>query len=131
MFKLKNNLWKIAGIVIVLFLAAAGAYYVWGMPAPTAEAAPLQTAKARTGDLSIVISGAGNLVAASRVDLGFRTGGTVMAVDTQVGQTVSEGQVLRLWIDPAPGKEGYAASWKFNASKTGDFNIWTAIALPG
>ncbi|MCX6077991.1 MAG: efflux RND transporter periplasmic adaptor subunit [Chloroflexi bacterium] len=94
MFKLKNNPWKIAGIVIVLFLAAAGAYYVWGMPAPTAEAAPLQTAKARTGDLSIVISGAGNLVAASRVDLGFRTGGTVMAVDTQVGQTVSEGQVL-------------------------------------
>lgn len=44
---------------------------------------------------------------------------------------VSEGQVLRLWIDPAPGKEGYAASWKFNASKTGGYNIWTAIALPG
>ena len=94
MFKKKNNPWVISGIIIALFLAAGGAYYVWGMPAAAVVAAPLQTAKARTGDLSIVVSGAGNLVAASRVELGFRSSGTVMAVDTQVGQVVEAGQVL-------------------------------------
>jgi HlyD family secretion protein len=41
-----------------------------------------------------VVSGAGNLVAASRVELGFRSSGTVLSVDTQVGQAVTEGQAL-------------------------------------
>ncbi len=94
MLKKKINRWAITGIVAVLLLASTGAYYIWGIPTAKAEAAPLQTAKARTGDLSIVISGAGNLVSASRVNLGFRTGGTVQAVDAQVGQLVTKGQVL-------------------------------------
>jgi HlyD family secretion protein len=94
MFKLKKNRWVLVGLVIALLLAGAGAYYWWSKPAATAAAAPLQTAKARTGDLSIVVSGAGNLVAASRVELGFRASGTVLVVDTQVGQTVTQGQVL-------------------------------------
>ncbi len=94
MSKSKKNPWLITGIIITLILAAGGAYYFWGMPTAAAEAAPLQTAKARTGDLLIVVSGAGNLVSASRVDLGFRTGGTVLEVAAQVGKEVSQGQVL-------------------------------------
>ena len=94
MFKLKKNRWMLAGLVITLLLVGAGGYYWWSKPATTAAAAPLQTAKARTGDLSLVVSGAGNLVAASRVELGFRTGGTVVAVESQVGQAVTQGQVL-------------------------------------
>jgi HlyD family secretion protein len=94
MSKSKKNPWVITGIIITLILAAGGAYYFWGMPTAAAEAAPLQTAKARTGDLSILVSGAGNLVSASRVDLGFRTGGTVLEVAAQVGKEVSQGQML-------------------------------------
>lgn len=95
MFKIKNKRWMMIGIVVVLLASAAGGYYFFGMPSKAAaETAPLQTAKARTGDLSIVVSGAGNLVSASRVDLGFRAGGTVLAVNAQVGQAVTQGQVL-------------------------------------
>ena len=95
MFKMKNKRWMIIGIVVALLASAAGGYYFFGMPSKAAaETAPLQTAKARTGDLSIVVSGAGNLVSTSRVDLGFRAGGTVLAVNAQVGQAVTEGQVL-------------------------------------
>jgi len=91
---MKKNRWVIPGIIVVLLLAAAGAYYYWSTKPAAAVAAPLQTAKARTGDLSIVISGAGNLVSASRVDLGFRSGGTVIEVPAQVGKDVTTGQVL-------------------------------------
>ncbi len=101
MSKSKNNPWLITGIIITLILAAGGAYYYWGKPAAAAVAAPLQTAKARTGDLSIVVSGAGNLVSASRVDLGFRSGGTVLEVAAQVGKQVSQGQVLARLDDSA------------------------------
>lgn len=94
MFKQKKTRWMVAGLIVVMLLAGAGAYYFWGQPAAKAAAAPLQTARARTGDLSITISGAGNLVAASRVELGFRTGGTVLAVEAQVGQSVTQGQAL-------------------------------------
>ncbi len=101
MFKMKINRWGITGIIVVLLLVSAGAYYAWSTQPVAAESAPLQTAKARTGDLSIVVSGAGNLVSASRVELGFRTGGTILQADTQVGQAVTEGQVLLRLDDSA------------------------------
>lgn len=101
MLKMKKNRWVITGIIVVLLLSSAGAYYAWSTKPVAAESAPLQTAKARTGDLSIVVSGAGNLVSASRVELGFRTGGTILEADTQVGQSVTEGQVLLRLDDSA------------------------------
>jgi HlyD family secretion protein len=101
MSKRKNNPWLLAGLIVILMAAGIGAYYYWGMPQATVEAAPLQTAKARTGDISIVISGAGNLVSASKVDLGFRSGGTILSVETQTGQEVEEGQVLARLDDSA------------------------------
>lgn len=94
MTKIRMNKWMMAGLVLLVVFAGAGAYYFLGMPKASAEEAPLQTAKARAGDISIIVSGAGNLVSASKVDLGFRTSGTVIAVETGVGQNVSEGQVL-------------------------------------
>ena len=63
--------------VIVLVIVAAGAYFA----SPSTDAASaqpvLQTAKARTGDLLVTASGAGTVVPAAQVDLGFRSSGVV------------------------------------------------------
>ncbi len=44
---------------------------------------------------------------------------------------VSGDQVLRLWMNTDPGKEGYAANWKFSVKKAGSYHLLTAIAMPG
>jgi RND family efflux transporter MFP subunit len=93
--------WGLAPIFILLIALAAGGYYFWGLAPQTAAAteAPLQTARVRKGDISILITGSGKLVAAARVELGFRTGGTVVGVPVRVGQTVAEGDTLAVLDD--------------------------------
>ncbi len=94
MSKITKTRWGITGIIVVLLLGAAGAYYYWGSAAKTVVAAPLQTAKVRTGDLVITASGAGNVIPRMQADLGFRTSGILKEVNVVVGQTVTKGQVL-------------------------------------
>ncbi len=84
-------------ILIVLAALAGGGYYYYSqvyLPAQTPAAPALQTAKVRTGDIMITASGAGNLVPAAELDLGFRSGGTIVELAVQVGDRVEAGQVL-------------------------------------
>ena len=68
--KKRSNLF-ITGIVFVAIIG--GAWYFAQTPQAEASATPeLQTAKVRTGDLVITASGAGNVIPAAQVDLGFR-----------------------------------------------------------
>ena len=63
----------------------------------TSEAAKtpaLQTAKVRTGDLVVTASGAGTVVPASQLDLGFRTSGVLTELNVAVGNSVKTAQVL-------------------------------------
>jgi len=90
--------------LLFVLLAALGVLgYSLQKTSQTAAAteAPLQTAKVRTGDLSITINGSGNLVAAARVELGFRTGGTVIRVPVEVGAEVEQGAELVALDDSA------------------------------
>jgi multidrug efflux pump subunit AcrA (membrane-fusion protein) len=82
MRKSSKRRWGLAPILILLIALAAGGYYFWGMAPQTAAAteAPLQTARVRKGDISILVNGSGKLVSAARIELGFRSGGTVVSV---------------------------------------------------
>lgn len=86
----------IALSVVVIALAAAGWYYLnQRAAAANAPATPaLQTAKVRTGDITLTASGSGNLLPASDVTLAFRSGGLLAEMAVKVGDRVEAGQVL-------------------------------------
>ncbi len=82
--------------LVVVGLAVGGWYYLGNRKVATpAEAAPaLQTAKVRTGDITITASGSGNLLPASETALAFRSSGVLADVAAKVGDRVEAGQVL-------------------------------------
>lgn len=89
--------WLYVVVPLVILGLAAGAWYYFGQRTAeaTATAAPaLQTARVRTGDISITASGAGNLLPAGEVSLGFRNGGVLAEVAVQPGAVVAAGEVL-------------------------------------
>ena len=92
---MKNTLWKLLLIVMVI---AGGGYgiYTWLAPEEieTAETPEVQTAIAREGDLVVSASGAGSVIAAVEVNLGFDEGGTLTELFINVGEKVEDGQVL-------------------------------------
>ena len=54
----------------------------------------LQTSRVRLGDIVITASGAGTVVPASQLDLGFRSGGTLIELNVAIGDPVKSGDVL-------------------------------------
>ena len=54
----------------------------------------MQTAVARQGDLTIFASGAGQVIPASEIGLGFDESGTLLFLDVVVGDKVEAGDVL-------------------------------------
>jgi RND family efflux transporter MFP subunit len=68
------------------------------MPAEAAEVEEpaMQTAVARQGELVIFASGAGQVVPASEIDLGFDESGTLIELNVAVGDKVETGDVLAL-----------------------------------
>ena len=78
----------------VLALIAAVVFFARPTTSEAAEAPALQTAKVRTGDLVVTASGAGTVVPASQLDLGFRTSGVLTELNVAVGDRVQAAQVL-------------------------------------
>lgn len=95
MFKQKRNIWL--AVLLVLALAAGG-YWVsqqYFVPVDTEnQAAEVQTAVARRGDLVIYASAAGQVVPAADLSLGFSSSGTLSELLVQIGDEVTAGQVL-------------------------------------
>jgi HlyD family secretion protein len=92
----KKSFWI---ILFVIIIAAGGGYTYYTtqiMPAEAAEVEEpaMQTAVARQGDLTIFASGAGQLVPASEIGLGFDESGTLLFLDVVVGDKVEAGDVL-------------------------------------
>ena len=88
---------SIFAMVVVLTVAGGGWYYydqyLPAQASPPAET--IQTAQVRRGDLVITASGAGTLIPAAEVDLGFRTsGGVLVEMLVEVGDQVQTGGVL-------------------------------------
>lgn len=86
----------VALLAVVVIGGGALAYYITQvMPTAQVQAEPeLQTARARTGEIIITATGAGNLVPATELDLGFRLSGTLAELQVSVGDGVEAGQVL-------------------------------------
>ena len=95
--KKRQPRWLFIVLPLVVVALAAGGWYSFGNreAAATAQATPaLQTAKVRTGDITITASGSGNLLPASETALAFRSSGVLAEVAAQVGDRVEAGQVL-------------------------------------
>jgi multidrug efflux pump subunit AcrA (membrane-fusion protein) len=73
--------------------AVVAAFLVVG-PASGSQATVTRTAVAAQGVVQSTVSGSGNLQAASQLDLGFKTSGTVTNIYVTQGQHVTEGQLL-------------------------------------
>jgi multidrug efflux pump subunit AcrA (membrane-fusion protein) len=102
-------------LIAVLVIALAGGGYYYSMTltasanAATSEEAAMQTALARTGDLTIMASGTGQMAAATQFGLGFDESGTLIELKVGVGDQVQAGDVLaRLQTQNSP--EEIAAS---------------------
>src|SRR6202034_4718597 len=73
--------------------AIVAAFLVVG-PASSSQATVTRTATVAQGVVQSTVSGSGNLQAASQLDLGFKTSGTVTNIYVTQGQHVTEGQLL-------------------------------------
>jgi RND family efflux transporter MFP subunit len=99
-----NNFWKSLGkfrwvtVGVLVILLAMGGYLIYSRiqtnNTTNTSASTLQTAVARTGNLIIRASGTGTLISANEMNLGFKSSGTLTQLDVNVGDKVTEGQVL-------------------------------------
>ncbi len=97
-----NKRLVVFGFIALLIGLGGYAYYTQSAQAAQAPAAPvLQTAKVRTGDIRITATGAGTLTPAAELDLGFRTGGTLIELPLKVGDTVKANTVIARLDDTA------------------------------
>jgi multidrug efflux pump subunit AcrA (membrane-fusion protein) len=99
-----NSFLKILLAAVFLSAAAGGGYYYYTqayLPAQAAPAPALQTAKVRSGDIVISIAGAGNLLPAVQVSVGFRSSGVVAEVNAVEGNPVEAGELLARLDDTA------------------------------
>jgi len=89
---MKSKLFK---ITLILVLCGVGAFLLISAFKP--ESAPVsenQVVAVQRGDLTIDITGSGNLVLSLTEDLAFEMAGTVEEVMVEEGESVEEGQVL-------------------------------------
>jgi multidrug efflux pump subunit AcrA (membrane-fusion protein) len=78
--------------------AIAAAILVVGPAAGSARSVS-RTATAQSGVVQSTVSGSGNVQAASQLNLGFSTSGTVTRIDVRQGQQVAQGQLIAT-LDP-------------------------------
>ena len=66
----------------------------------------IQETVARSGNLTVSVSGSGQLIPASSVDLGFQENGTLIELYVSVGDQVQSGDILaQLLIDKSPAEQ--------------------------
>lgn len=78
-------------LAVVIFL---GIYWLFLRPEPEPAEEPLQTAKVRTGDITISVAGVGNVFPEESISIGFQQGGVLTQLDVNIGDSVTKGQML-------------------------------------
>ncbi len=101
----KKAFWIV--LIIVVLALAGGGYYFYTQSVDSSSAAAeepaMQTAVARRGEIIIFASGAGQVVPASQIGLGFEESGTLIELNVAVGEKIQSGQVLaRLQTNNSP-----------------------------
>ena len=89
----KRNFLIVISLILLSAAAVAVYYFRYSKPSETAQPV-LQTARVRRGDLVISVTGAGSLLPATQIELGFRSAGLVKDVLVTPGQQVETGLVM-------------------------------------
>ena len=87
------------GIPVVFFIILVSGGYVIirqviNSQSTATSQSTMQTAIARQGDLIIRASGTGTLISANELSIGFQTSGMLKSLNVNIGDNVTEGQVL-------------------------------------
>ena len=106
----KKGFWIVL-IVIMLASGAGGAYYYQNVytAGQEPEGETVQTATVRRGEIVISASGAGTVIPAAEMALGFQGGGLLTELPVEVGNRVQEGDVLARLDDSQARKALIAA----------------------
>lgn len=95
-FTIKNTIFW--GLIVVLLLGiGGGAYYYYTVNAKenaTTKESTLETAVAYSGELTVMASGTGTVVAAKSIEMAFEYDGTVTELNVSVGDKVKQGDLL-------------------------------------
>jgi len=79
----------------ILALSLSGAYFFFLVPGQAEEnSAATQVSRARQGDIRIMVSGSGELVAQEEINLGFSTAGILGTLHIEVGDKVEAGEPM-------------------------------------
>ena len=91
-----KRIWLGAAAVVVIVLGGLVVYQYFFAPTTTdvATTPEVQTAAARLGDLIVYANGAGSVVPASEIGVGFDESGTISEILVNVGEQVQAEQVL-------------------------------------
>ena len=104
----KINIVWVAIIALMVGVGLYGYYILTTLKSnqeTTDQNGSLETAVARTGDLTILASGSGQIIPASEIDVDFAESGTITEILVQVGDQVQAGEVLaRLQSDMTPAE---------------------------
>ena len=88
-------LWISFGVIL---LVVVGGYYVFDYFSADSdevtETPQIQTAVARSGDLTVFATGAGQVIPAAEVNLGFDEAGTLAELVVKVGDQIQAGEVI-------------------------------------
>ena len=104
----KRSFWII--LIVVIAVIGGGVYLYLDRTAATEAAeedAEVQTTTVRQGDITISATGAGMVVPATEIALGFASSGILEEVLVQVGDSVQEGDVLA-HLDDADAQQAVA-----------------------
>jgi RND family efflux transporter MFP subunit len=95
MKKVKTS-YKILWITLaILALGLSGAYFFLIAPDQAEEnSAATQVSRVRQGDIRIMVSGSGEIVAQEEIDLGFNTAGILGTLHIEVGDKVEAGEPM-------------------------------------
>lgn len=94
---IKNAIQILAVIILLAALIGGGIFAyprIISSQASAAEEAPLQTAKATIGDLTLYANGTGTTIPAEESSFGFNASGQVSEILVEVGDQVEAGQLL-------------------------------------
>lgn len=95
--KKKTKIWRVLLVVVlILAITVAGVYFYRNRTteAQAPDEPALQTATVRRGDLVVSATGAGAVIPASQVNLGFSSGGALVELPIKVGDKVNAGAIL-------------------------------------
>jgi HlyD family secretion protein len=97
--RLRNWLWRGAGLAAVAVAAAAFGWYRWGRSGKD-QALTYVTVPAKLGDLRETVTATGTFKGLDSVDVGAQVSGRVTKVTVDINDQVTQGQVLAE-IDPS------------------------------